>query len=61
MFVTRNNRRYRRNLNQSNKSSVVQIEIMEVRQLLTTFGVPWPDARNLSVSFPTDNTTIGAY
>lgn len=61
MFVTRNNRRSRRNLNQSNQSSVVQIEIMEVRQLLTTFGVPWPDARNLSVSFPTDNTTIGAY
>jgi len=61
MFVTRNNRRSRRSLNQSNQSSVVQIEIMEERQLLTTFGVPWPDARNLSVSFPTDNTTIGAY
>lgn len=36
-------------------------ERLEDRQMLATFGTPWPDARNLSVSFPTDQSTIGAY
>lgn len=28
---------------------------------MATFGTPWPDARSLSVSFPTDDAAIGAY
>ncbi len=36
-------------------------ERLEDRSLPATFGVAWPDARNLHVSFPTDNTDIGAY
>lgn len=36
-------------------------EVLESRTLPATFGVAWPDARNLSVSFPTDDTSIGAY
>lgn len=41
--------------------SAVLAEVLEHRQLPATFGVPWPDARNLRVSFPTDDTAIGAY
>ena len=40
---------------------VVASERLEDRRVLATFGTPWPDARNLSVSFPTDQSTIGAY
>ncbi len=38
-----------------------QFETLESRHLMATFGVPWPDTRNLSVSFPTDQAAIGAY
>ncbi len=61
MLQNRSTRRSRRNHLQSNDISIVQIEAMEERHLLATFGIPWPEARNLSVSFPTDETTIGAY
>lgn len=61
MFHNQRARRSRRSLSNVSTTSLVSIEEMEARQLPTTFGVPWPDARNLSVSFPTDNTTIGAY
>ncbi len=57
MLQNRSTRRSRRNHFQSNDISIVQIEAMEERHLLATFGIPWPEARNLSVSFPTDETT----
>ncbi len=36
-------------------------ESLEDRRLMANFGTPWPDARSLSVSFPTDQAAIGAY
>ncbi len=39
----------------------MRIETLERREVLTTFGNPWPDARSLTVSFPTDNAQVGAY
>jgi hypothetical protein len=40
---------------------VVQVgEVLELRQLLTSYGNAWADARSLSVSFPSDSTPIGA-
>jgi hypothetical protein len=61
MFSNGKTHSARRFQNHRSQSSSVQVELMEDRRLLATFGVPWPDARNLSVSFPTDNSTIGAY
>lgn len=39
----------------------MRLESLERREVLTTFGTPWPDARSLTVSFPTDNAQVGAY
>jgi hypothetical protein len=39
----------------------MRLESLERREVLTTFGTPWPDARSLTVSFPTDDAQIGAY
>lgn len=36
-------------------------ELLEVRTAPAAFGMPWADPRSLSVSFPTDNATIGPY
>jgi hypothetical protein len=36
------------------------VEALEVRSLLTTYGLPWSDPRSLSVSFPGDNTPVGS-
>lgn len=49
-------------MDSANRSSRrLGIESLESRQLLVTFGTPWPDARSLSVSFPTDQAAIGAF
>jgi hypothetical protein len=37
------------------------LESLEERRVMANFGVPWPDARSLSISFPTDHAAIGAY
>jgi hypothetical protein len=37
------------------------IQTLEDRRMLTVFGNPWPDARNLAVSFPTDGVEVGSY
>jgi hypothetical protein len=42
-------------------SARIAAEVLECRAMPATFGVAWPDARNLSVSFPTDDASIGAY
>ena len=34
------------------------IESLEPRRLLAAFGTPWPDARNLDISFPADEVQI---
>ena len=39
----------------------LNVEALEERIVLATFGVPWPDARSLAVSFPTDEAAIGPY
>jgi len=35
------------------------VEALEIRSLLTTYGLPWSDPRSLSISFPGDGTPIG--
>ncbi len=37
----------------------IAIESLEKRQLLTTFGTPWPEQRSLTISFPADGVAIG--
>jgi hypothetical protein len=37
------------------------IDVLEDRRVLATFGIAWPEARSLSVSFPSDSASIGAY
>lgn len=39
----------------------LSVESLEDRRLMANFGTPWPDARSLSVSFPTDQAAVGAY
>ncbi len=39
----------------------LRVEKLEERQVMATFGVPWPDPRSLSVSFPSDDASIGAF
>ena len=58
MFSSQKNRR--RGV-QSKSSARIAAEVLERRAMPATFGVAWPDARNLSVSFPTDDASIGAY
>lgn len=38
----------------------IQLEQLETRHLMA-FGTPWPDARNLTLSFPDDEVAVGAY
>lgn len=51
----------KRNRRRSSPLPLLAAEQLEDRCVPATFGVAWPDARNLHVSFPTDNTDIGAY
>ncbi len=39
----------------------LHMERLESRQVMATFGIPWPEPRSLSVSFPTDEASIGAW
>ena len=39
----------------------LRLESLEARHLMATFGVPWPEPRSLSVSFPSDNANVGAW
>ncbi|MCC6510869.1 MAG: matrixin family metalloprotease, partial [Pirellulaceae bacterium] len=43
------------------RKTKLKLERLERREVMATFGVPWPEPRNLSVSFPSDNASIGAY
>jgi len=52
--------RRRRAYAQKAAGSVQVSELLEDRRLLTAYGNAWPDARSLSVSFPSDLTPIGA-
>ncbi len=40
------------------KSSVL-VESLEPRRLLAAFGVPWPEPRDLTISFPADGVQVG--
>ena len=42
------------------RTSANTFESLEERRLLTVFGNAWPDARDLTVSFPADGTPIGS-
>ncbi len=37
------------------------LEHLETRKLLAAFGTPWPNARDLSISFPADGVSIANY
>jgi hypothetical protein len=37
------------------------VEPLEDRRQMAAFGTPWPDARSLAVSFPSDGAAIGHY
>ncbi len=52
--------RRRRAYTQKTPGAVQVSEFLEDRRLLTAYGNAWPDARSLSVSFPSDLTPIGA-
>jgi Matrixin len=43
------------------KPRVSKFETLEERRVFANFGTPWPDARHLSVSFPSDDASIGPY
>nr|MCU0720617.1 matrixin family metalloprotease [Pirellula sp.] len=38
----------------------IRLEQLETRHLMA-FGTPWPDARNLTLSFPEDDVAVGAW
>ncbi len=42
-------------------SKRIEIEPLESRQLLAAFGTPWPNPRELTISFPTDGVAIGQH
>ena len=44
----------------SSTVSAVSVEHLEGRQLLAAFGNAWADPRNISISFPAENTPIGS-
>lgn len=39
----------------------VGMQTLEDRRLLVAFGTPWPDARELTISFPSDGVEVGRY
>ena len=43
------------------RTTGLAVESLEARRLMANFGTPWPDARSLSISFPTDQAAVGAY
>src|SRR5262249_18590084 len=43
------------------RSRPLLVEPLEDRTVLTTFGVPWPDATSLRLSFVPDGTPIDGY
>ncbi|MGB7347075.1 MAG: hypothetical protein WBD20_22820, partial [Pirellulaceae bacterium] len=48
-------------IKQRSTTKSVSIESLESRRLLVAFGTPWPDARELSISFPADGVAVGEY
>ncbi len=53
--------RVQRRVDLLSRRRLLRAEQLETRQVLATFGTPWPDARGLTLSFPTDSAQIGAY
>ena len=43
------------------RRTAAKIESLEDRKLLAAFGTPWPDPRELTISFPADGAGIGSY
>ncbi|MEO1525060.1 MAG: matrixin family metalloprotease [Planctomycetota bacterium] len=41
------------------KKTSLDLQSLEDRRMLAVFGTAWPDARNLSVSFPADGVRVG--
>tara|TARA_R110002049_G_scaffold285698_1_gene466763 strand:- start:179018 stop:181009 length:1992 start_codon:yes stop_codon:yes gene_type:complete len=39
----------------------IDLETLEDRRMLAAFGNSWPDARDLSISFPSDGVEVGTY
>ncbi|MGI9470764.1 MAG: hypothetical protein ACR2NZ_04475, partial [Rubripirellula sp.] len=40
------------------RSATVDIERLESRDLLAAFGTPWPEPRDLQISFPADGVEV---
>lgn len=45
--------------NKKTRARRLGVERLEPREVMATFGVPWPDARRLTVSFVPDGTQVG--
>src|SRR4051812_46059116 len=45
----------------ANRRGCLQVEALEDRAVPATFGVPWNDPRNLTLSFVPDGTPIAAH
>ncbi|MFO0533349.1 MAG: matrixin family metalloprotease [Planctomyces sp.] len=56
MFFSRRSGKSRR----KGSAAFSGVEALEIRSLLTTYGLPWSDPRSLSISFPGDGTPIGS-
>jgi len=39
----------------------IHVQELEDRRVLAAFGTPWPDARDLTISFPSDGVQVGKY
>ncbi len=40
-------------------ATTIDFEFLEPRQLLASFGTPWPEPRSLTISFPADGVEVG--
>lgn len=48
-------------LTRARTQATIGIQLLEDRRLLAVFGTAWPNARDLTVSFPTDGAQVGNY
>ena len=47
--------------NKRRNTARIQLQDLEDRRMLAVFGTPWPEPRDLNVSFPNDGVAIGGY
>ncbi len=42
-------------------TATIDFQSLESRRLLAAFGTPWPEPRDLTISFPADGVEVGKY